>query len=97
MAPRFSDEEDEILVEEVAKHPSLWQLTHPKYKDQRLKDNVWAEVADKVGKLDAWREGSVEELHLLTHSSVEMLRVSGLEHGELELMTVWSCLKNLES
>ncbi|MPC92873.1 hypothetical protein E2C01_087985 [Portunus trituberculatus] len=47
MAPRFSDEEDEILVDEVAKQPSLWHLSHPKYKDQRLKD-VWAEVANKV-------------------------------------------------
>ncbi|KAK7066164.1 hypothetical protein SK128_012123 [Halocaridina rubra] len=50
MAPKFSDEQDEILVEEVAKHPSLWQLSHPKYKDQRLKDNIWAVVAEKIGK-----------------------------------------------
>ncbi|KAG0711729.1 hypothetical protein GWK47_020003 [Chionoecetes opilio] len=52
MAPKFSDEQDEILVEEVAKHPLLWQLSHPKYKDQQVKDNVWAEVAAKVGKPD---------------------------------------------
>ncbi|MPC41841.1 hypothetical protein E2C01_035448 [Portunus trituberculatus] len=50
MARRFFDEEDEILVEEVAKHPSLWQLSHPKYKDQQLKDNFWAQVVHKVGK-----------------------------------------------
>ena len=50
MAPSFSSEEDDILVEEIAKHPSLWQLSHAKYKDQRVKDNIWAEVAEKVGK-----------------------------------------------
>ena len=32
MSRRLS-EEDEILVEEIA-HLSLWQLSHPKYKDQ---------------------------------------------------------------
>ena len=50
MAPSFSSEEDDILVEEIAKYPSLWQLSHAKYKDQRVKDNIWAEVAEKVGK-----------------------------------------------
>ncbi|XP_076028763.1 uncharacterized protein LOC143017775 [Oratosquilla oratoria] len=50
MAPKFSDEQDEILVEEVSKQPSLWQLSHPTYKDQRVRDTVWAEVADKVGR-----------------------------------------------
>lgn len=48
MAPRFPDEEDEILAEEAAKHPSLWQLSHPKCKGQRVKDNVRAEVGDKL-------------------------------------------------
>ena len=43
MAPGFSMEEDEVLVEEIAKHPSLWQLSHAKYKDQRVEDNIWAE------------------------------------------------------
>ena len=46
----FSVEEDEVLVEEVACHPSLWQLSHPQYKNQRIKDNVWVEIAEKVGK-----------------------------------------------
>ena len=50
MARRLSDEDDEFLVEEISKHPSLWQLSYPKYKDQRVKDNVWAEIAGKVGK-----------------------------------------------
>ena len=50
MAPSFSSEEDDILVEEISKHSSLWQLSHAKYKDQRVKDNIWAEVAEKVGK-----------------------------------------------
>ncbi|KAK7079272.1 hypothetical protein SK128_004499, partial [Halocaridina rubra] len=50
MAPKFSDELNEILLEEVVKHLSLWQLSYPIYKDQRVKDNIWAEVADKVGE-----------------------------------------------
>lgn len=50
MAPSFSDADDEILVEEVANHPSLWQLSNAFYKDLRLKDNIWAEIANKVGK-----------------------------------------------
>ncbi|XP_076028761.1 uncharacterized protein LOC143017773 [Oratosquilla oratoria] len=44
----FSDEQDEILVKEVAKYPLLWQLSHPKYEDQQVKDNIWADVAIKV-------------------------------------------------
>jgi hypothetical protein len=50
MAPSFSDADDEILLEEVANHPSLWQLSHASYKDQRVKDNIWAEIANKVVK-----------------------------------------------
>ena len=46
----FSVEQDEVLVEEVAHHPSLWQLSHPHHKNQRVKDNVWVEIAEKVGK-----------------------------------------------
>lgn len=50
MAPLFTDTEDDILLEEVANHPSLWQLSHPQYKDQRMKDNIWTLISDKVGK-----------------------------------------------
>lgn len=41
---------DNLLVEEVSKHPVLWKLSHPLYKNQRVKDNVWSEIALKVGK-----------------------------------------------
>ncbi|KAJ4440432.1 hypothetical protein ANN_08573 [Periplaneta americana] len=50
MAPSFSDADDEILLKEVASHSSLWQLAHASYKDQRVKDNIWAEIPNKVGK-----------------------------------------------
>ena len=52
MAPSFSVEEEEVLVEEIAQHPPLWQLSHTKYKDHRFKDNTWAEVTGKAGKPD---------------------------------------------
>lgn len=35
MATKFSDEQGEILLEEVAKYPLLWQLSHPKC-DERV-------------------------------------------------------------
>nr|CAD7404693.1 unnamed protein product [Timema poppensis] len=40
--------EDEKLVEIVAKHPSLYDLENPLYKDQVIKDNAWKEVADHL-------------------------------------------------
>lgn len=45
---------------------------------------------------DARREGRVEQLHLLAYGAVEVLWVSGLEHGQLKLVAVRGCLKDLE-
>ena len=50
MAPGFSANEDDMLVEEIANHPLLWQVSHVHYKDQRARDNVWAEISEKTGK-----------------------------------------------
>nr|CAD7577129.1 unnamed protein product [Timema californicum] len=44
----FTAMEDEKLVEIVAKHPSLYDLENPLYKDQVIKDNAWKEVADHL-------------------------------------------------
>lgn len=57
MAPKFSDEQYESLVEETAKHPSLWQVSHPIYKDRRVKDTR-AEVDASVGKPSEVHSGS---------------------------------------
>lgn len=46
----FSEADDEILVEQVGKHPALYNLTHEFYKDQKTKDRTWAQIADIVGK-----------------------------------------------
>lgn len=46
----FSSPEDEKLIEAVAKHPSLYDLHCPLYKDQVVKDNAWKEVAESVGR-----------------------------------------------
>ena len=50
MTPGFSANGDEQLVEEIAKHPSLWELSQVKYKDPTTKDDVWVEISEKIGK-----------------------------------------------
>lgn len=40
----FSLEEDTLLAECVSKHPCLFDLKHPAYKDQQVRENVWKEI-----------------------------------------------------
>ncbi|XP_046389705.1 uncharacterized protein LOC124158590 [Ischnura elegans] len=44
----FSSEEDEKLTEKVRDHPALYDLHHPLYRDIRVKDNIWKEIAEYV-------------------------------------------------
>lgn len=53
MTPKFSDDQDEILVEGADKHPSLWQLSHPKYKDQRVRQRL------ATSRRQSWKTESV--------------------------------------
>lgn len=46
----FSPEEDEKLVEEVAKYPALFDLAHHDYRDQKLKDLIWNEISRVTGR-----------------------------------------------
>ena len=39
---------DEELVELVRLFPCLWQTTYKGYKDNRLRESAWKEVAEKV-------------------------------------------------
>nr|CAD7259560.1 unnamed protein product [Timema shepardi] len=47
-----SIEEDESLIEEVAKPPSTFDISLPLYRDrdQRIKDNTWKDVSGIVGR-----------------------------------------------
>ncbi|KAJ8938643.1 hypothetical protein NQ314_011382 [Rhamnusium bicolor] len=45
---QFSPEEDEKLVELVARHPALYDAGHMKYKDQMMKENIWKEISNEV-------------------------------------------------
>lgn len=53
VTPKFSDDQDEILVEGADKHPSLWQLSHPKYKDQRVRQRL------ATSRRQSWKTESV--------------------------------------
>lgn len=44
----FTVEEDEKLVEMVAKCPCIYDVASPVYKDQMVKDNAWKEIAEYV-------------------------------------------------
>lgn len=47
---RFSLEEDEILINEMGKHPCLFDAKNKLYKDQVVRDNTWVLIAEIVGK-----------------------------------------------
>jgi hypothetical protein len=46
----FSSTEDIVLIELVAKHPALYDLKHAQYKVHNVRENVWAEIREKLGK-----------------------------------------------
>lgn len=41
-------EEDEKLVEMVAKFPCIYDVASPVYKGQMVKDNAWKEIVEYV-------------------------------------------------
>nr|CAD7409412.1 unnamed protein product [Timema poppensis] len=43
-------EDDENLIEEVAKHPSIFDISTPVYRDQHMKDNTWKRISGIVGR-----------------------------------------------
>ncbi|KAJ8928436.1 hypothetical protein NQ314_019025 [Rhamnusium bicolor] len=45
---QFSPEEDEKLVELVARHPALYDAGHMEYKDQMMKEIIWKEISNEV-------------------------------------------------
>ncbi|KAL1516155.1 hypothetical protein ABEB36_000074 [Hypothenemus hampei] len=47
---RFSSNDDEILIEEIRKYPSLYNLEDENYKNFVIKENGWKNVAASLGK-----------------------------------------------
>lgn len=50
MSPRFSSEDDEILISEIRKYQALYDLEHADYKDCNMKERIWTEISKIVGK-----------------------------------------------
>lgn len=46
----FSPDDDELLVEEVRNNSVLYDLSHPKYKNIILKDELWKDISVKLKK-----------------------------------------------
>lgn len=47
---QFTHEEDVMLAEFVSKHPCLFDLKHPLYKNQQIRENVWEEISTNLKK-----------------------------------------------
>ncbi|KAL1488929.1 hypothetical protein ABEB36_014715 [Hypothenemus hampei] len=47
---RFSSNDDEILIEEIRKYPSLYNYEDANYKNFVIKENGWKNVAASLGK-----------------------------------------------
>jgi hypothetical protein len=46
----FSSTEDIVLIESVAQHSALYDLKHAQYKVHNVRENVWAEIGEKLEK-----------------------------------------------
>lgn len=50
MESRFTPVEDEKLIEMVRGYPLLYNLSDRKYKDSTIKENIWKEISNAIGK-----------------------------------------------
>lgn len=46
----FLPSEDEILIQEVQNNPILYNMATADYKNIIIKDNIWKDIASKIGK-----------------------------------------------
>jgi hypothetical protein len=46
----FSSTEDIVLIELVAQHPAVYNPKHAQYKVHNVRENVWAEIGEKLAK-----------------------------------------------
>ena len=42
-------DDNEMLIEVVRSFPCLWNMSLREYKDERIKENMWCTVAEKLG------------------------------------------------
>ncbi|KAL4104828.1 hypothetical protein QTP88_020104 [Uroleucon formosanum] len=47
---KFSKEQDEILVECIAKHPPIYNPENRDYKDLNIRDAIWKDISGNVGR-----------------------------------------------
>lgn len=47
---KFTKEQDEILVECVAKHPPIYNPENRDYKDLNIRDAIWRDISSNVGR-----------------------------------------------
>lgn len=47
---KFTKEQDEILVESVAKHPPIYNPQSKDYKDLNIRDAIWKNISCNVGR-----------------------------------------------
>ena len=47
----MADEQDdnEVLIEAVRSFPCIWNMSLREYKDNRVKENAWSKVSQKLG------------------------------------------------
>jgi hypothetical protein len=46
----FTEEDDELLIDLVSKHPLLFDLSVEEYKNSKKKDRVWDEIGRVLNK-----------------------------------------------
>jgi len=45
----FTTEQKFLLIHEVKNRPHLWDVSHPMYRRNDIKETLWQEVADLIG------------------------------------------------
>ncbi|CAH1984224.1 unnamed protein product [Acanthoscelides obtectus] len=48
--------ENKILIEMIRRNPVLYDQSHANYKNVRIKDKIWNEIADTLGETDCGEE-----------------------------------------
>jgi hypothetical protein len=46
----FNVMDDEKLIEVIRNYPVIYKLSDKNYKDNCIKDNVWKEISQSIGK-----------------------------------------------
>lgn len=63
----FSTKNDKKLIEMIRNHPVLYKSSDRNYKDNNLKENVWNEISNSIGK-----NGKSKKLILCVYSIIQL-------------------------